>query len=152
MSQNSNDGEKYDIFNFLEEHIVEKGQVHTHTSMGKPHGSYFIKQTEIDFFYQLYEKAIFNNVDLHIIEKHEDFGPILVDLDFKYELETFERKHSEIHVKKIVELYVNEICTLFNIEKDDKRLCCFVFEREQIYKIKGITKDGIHLMFHYISS
>jgi P4 family phage/plasmid primase-like protien len=152
MSQISNDGDKYDIFNFLEEHIVEKGQTYTHTSMGKPHGAYYIKDSEIDIFYQLYEKAIFDNKDLHITEKHDEFGPMLVDLDFKYELETFERKHGEIHIKKIVELYINEICSLFNIEKNDKRLHCFVFEREQIYKTKGITKDGVHLMFPKIIS
>ena len=152
MSQISNDGDKYDIFNFLEEHIVEKGQTYTHTSMGKPHGAYYIKDSEIDIFYQLYEKAIFDNKDLHITEKHDEFGPMLVDLDFKYELETFERKHGEIHIKKIVELYINEICSLFNIEKNDKRLHCFVFERDQIYKTKGITKDGVHLMFPKIIS
>jgi P4 family phage/plasmid primase-like protien len=152
MSQISNDGEKYDIFNFLEEHIVEKGQMYTHTSMGKPHGAYFIKDSEIDIFYQLYEKAIFDSKDLHITEKHDEIGPMLVDLDFKYELETFERKHGEIHIRKIVELYINEICNLFNIEKNDKRLHCFVFERDQIYKTKGITKDGIHLMFPKIVS
>jgi hypothetical protein len=152
MSQISNDGEKYDIFNFLEEHIVEKGQMYTHTSMGKPHGAYFIKDSEIDIFYQLYEKAIFDSKDLHITEKHDEIGPMLVDLDFKYELETFDRHHNEIHIRKIVELYINEICNLFNIEKNDKRLHCFVFERDQIYKTKGITKDGIHLMFPKIVS
>ena len=39
---------------------------------------------KLDYFYELYEKALFNGHDLHITEKHEDFGPLIVDLDFKY--------------------------------------------------------------------
>ena len=75
---------KYDIYNFLEEHRVEKGKTYSHTSMGKPCGAYFIKIEELEFFYQLYEKAILNGYDLHIVEKHEEYGPIIIDLDFIY--------------------------------------------------------------------
>ena len=34
----SNNISKYTIYNFLDEHIVEKGKKYTHTSMGKPLG------------------------------------------------------------------------------------------------------------------
>lgn len=153
MNQNSNDAKKYDIFNFLDDHIVEKGKVHTHTSMGKPYGSYFIKPTELDTFYHLYEEAIFNNHELHITERREEIAPIIIDLDFKYELDTNERKHNKQHIVKIINLYIEEICNLFNIEHNDKRLTCFVFERDQIYLTKGgLKKDGIHMMFPFIIS
>ena len=152
MNNNSNDGEKYDIFNFLDEHIVENGKLHTHTSMHNPKGAYFIKASELDFFYQLYENALFNNKELHITEKHEEISPVIIDLDFRYELETHERKHNETHVKKIINLYIDEICNLFDVDRGDKRLSSFVFERDNIYKTKGITKDGIHIMFPYIVS
>ena len=33
MNTESNKEYKYDIFSFLDEHIVENGKVHTHTSM-----------------------------------------------------------------------------------------------------------------------
>lgn len=152
MSLNLSDSTKYDIFNFLEEHTVQNGQTHTHTSMHNPKGSYFIKQSDLDTFFDLYEEALFNGKDLHITEKHEEISPIIIDLDFKYELETFERKHKETHVSKIIELYINEIINLFDIDKNDKRLTCFVFERDELYKIKGITKDGIHILFPFIVS
>jgi P4 family phage/plasmid primase-like protien len=143
---------KYDIYNFLEEHRVEKGKTYTHTSMGKPCGAYFIKIEELEFFYQLYEKAILSGYDLHIVEKHEEYGPIIIDLDFRFDLEINERKHNSTHIEKIIEIYVNEICAVFDIEKDDHRLTCFVFERDQIYKSNGVTKDGIHLMFPLLIS
>jgi hypothetical protein len=153
MNQNSNDTKKYDIFNFLDEHIVEKGKVHTHTSMGKPYGSYFIKPTELDTFYHLYEEAIFNNHELHITERREEIAPIIIDFDFKYDLDVIERKHNKQHIIKIINLYIDEICNLFNIEHTDKRLICFVFERDQIYLTKGgMKKDGIHMMFPFIIS
>jgi hypothetical protein len=37
-----------------------------------------------------------------------------------------------------------------NIEIDDKKLTSFVFERDESYKVKGITKDGIHIQFPFI--
>ena len=150
MDSNNNDCVTYSIFNFLDEHIVEHGKVHTHTSMCNPKGAYFIKSNELDIFYQLYEKALFEGNELHITEKHEEISPMIIDLDFRYELETFERKHDETYIKKIIDLYINEICDVFDINKGDKRLSSFVFERDEIYKIKGITKDGIHIMFPHI--
>jgi P4 family phage/plasmid primase-like protien len=150
MSIEINNQNKYDIFNFLDEHIVENGKVHTHTSMHNPKASYFIKSSDLNIFYELYEKAILEGIELHITEKRQEFFPMTIDLDFKYELETFERKHNETHIKKIIELYVNEIINILNIDKNNQKLISFVFERDESYKAKGITKDGIHIQFPFI--
>jgi P4 family phage/plasmid primase-like protien len=150
MSIESNNEYKYDIFNFLEEHIVENGKVHSHTSMHNPRASYFIKSSELDVFYDLYEDAIINGKELHITEKRQEFFPMTIDLDFKYELETFQRMHTQIHIKKIIDLYINEIVNILNIDKNDLNLTSFVFERDESYKAKGITKDGIHIQFPFI--
>jgi len=152
MSFNSTEVETYDIFNFLTEHFVESGKVHTHTSMFNPKGCYFIKNTELDTFYELYEQALFDKKELHLTEKHEEIGPMLIDLDFRYDYDTFERKHTVKHIKDIVELYINEICSIFNINIDDPKCIAFVFERDEMYKNKGFTKDGIHILFPHIVS
>jgi P4 family phage/plasmid primase-like protien len=155
FADNTNEGnDEYDIYNFLEDHRVEKGQSHTHTSMGqgKFAGSFFIRNAELDTFYALYERAVFDDKPLYLIEKHEEIGPMVIDFDFKYEFDVHERLHTYEHIEKIVELYVNEIISLFQIERDDPRLVAFVFEREKCYKAKGITKDGIHIMFPFIIS
>jgi P4 family phage/plasmid primase-like protien len=145
---------QYDIYQFLEDHRVVKGQSHTHTSMGmgKYAGSFYIRTSEMDMFYILYEKAIFQDKPLHLIEKHEEIGPIVIDFDFKYEFDQHDRVHTVEHIEKIVFLYIQEIVNLFEIEKDDARLTAFVFERNKPYKSKGITKDGIHIMFPFIVS
>ena len=152
MNPNSNEETENDIFKFLDEHTVQPGQTHTHTSMHNPKGSYFIKASELNTFYSLYEKAIFNNISLHITEKHEEIAPMIIDLDFKYVLETFERKHNETHITKIISLYIDEICNLFDIDNNDDKLTSFVFERDEMYKTKGIKKDGIHILFPFIVS
>jgi len=150
MNIQSNNAPTYDIFRFLDEHIVENGKVHTHTSMHNPKASYFIKSSDTDLFFSLYEDAIMNGKELHITEKRQEFFPMTIDLDFKFEFDTSERKHTEIHIKKIIELYCNEIINILDIDKDDSKLTSFVFERDESYKNKGITKDGIHIQFPYI--
>ena len=154
MESSANDSMNYDIYKFLAEHVVEHGQLHTHTSMGKPNGSFFIKHNELDTFYELYDQGLFSGKNLYITERHEEISPMIIDLDFKYEIETFERQHTHIHVKKIVNLYIDEICNLFDIEKGSKKLTSFVFERENLYAAKSNTvrKDGIHIMFPFIVS
>jgi len=158
MSLNSNTttittNTEYNIYNFLEEHQVESGKPHTHTSMHNPKGSYYIKdEKDLNKFYDLYEDAIFKEYELHITEKHEEIAPVIIDLDFKYDIDTHDRQHTEEHVVKIVSLYINEICDVFNVEKNSEKLMCFVFERNEPYKNKGVTKDGIHIMFPFIVS
>jgi P4 family phage/plasmid primase-like protien len=136
---------------FLEGCIVEKGQPYTHTSMGKPCCCYYLNNNDLNMFYSLYEKAIMNGDELHLIEKHEEIGPLVVDFDFKYdENEIGERIHTEKHVYDIVNLYINEICETLEIDKNSNKLHAFVFERPSLYIEKNIKKDGIHLIFPYI--
>ena len=137
----------YDIFNFLQETTVEKGKVYTHTSMGKPLGSYYIENEKLSTFYELYEQAIMNKQAIHITEKHDELGPIIIDLDFKYEIEITERQHTLEHIQRIVSLYNEVIIDLLQISPTDKRLESFVFERNNVYQTKGITKDGIHILY-----
>ena len=144
--------QNYDIFNFLQEINVEKGKLYTHTSMGKPLGSYYIQNENLSTFYELYQKAIMSGQSLHITEKHEDIGPVIIDLDFKYDIEVTTRQHTIEHIHKIVSLYNEIIVDLLEIEPNDERLTSFVFERNDVYQTKGITKDGIHILYPKIVS
>ena len=144
--------QNYDIFNFLQEMNVEKGKLYTHTSMGKPLGSYYIDKENLSTFYELYQKAIMGGQSLHITEKHEDIGPVIIDLDFKYDIEITTRQHTPEHIQKIVSLYNEIIVDLLEIDPTDEKLTSFVFERNNVYQTKGITKDGIHILYPKIVS
>ncbi len=153
MASYNTDTTNLDLRTFLEGRIVEKGQPYTHTSMGKPFCSYYINNNELNTFFSLYEKSIMNGEELHIIEKHEEIGPLVVDFDFKFdENENGDRIHTEETVYEIVKLYVNEICETFDINKNSNKLHAFVFERPSAYIEKNIKKDGIHIIFPYIVS
>ena len=75
-----NEMSKLPLFQFLDEHIVESGKIHTHTSMFKPKGSYYINNNELETFYNLYNDALKQNIGLHITEKHNEISPILIDI------------------------------------------------------------------------
>ena len=153
MSSNTSTSNiELDLIAYLDGHKVGKGEAHTHTSMGKPYGAYNIPNKENEIFFDKYKNALFKGTNLHIIEKHAEIGPVIVDFDFKFEFDIMKRLYNYSHVEKIVELYISEIVRCFKIEKDDKRLLAFVFEKPKPYKSKGNTKDGIHIIFPFIVS
>ena len=68
------------FYDFMAKYKVKSGQKRTHTSMGKPYGSYNIKN-ETRFF-NLYNKVFLQeNAHLHIVEVHKEYGPIIIDID-----------------------------------------------------------------------
>jgi P4 family phage/plasmid primase-like protien len=150
MSSNMNNNDNYDLFKFLDERIVGHGQPHTHTSMFNSKAAYFIRDEDMPQFYELYEIEYFKGTELHITEKREVINPMVVDLDFKLPFDTITRIVTESHIRKIDELYKNEISNLLNIDINDPKMVSFIFLRENIYKTKGITKDGIHIIFPFI--
>ena len=153
MASYNIDTTNLDLRTFLEGRIVEKGQPYTHTSMGKPFSSYYINNNELNTFFSLYEKAIMAGEELHLIERHDEIGPLVVDFDFKYdENELGDKIHTEKNIYDIVKLYINEICDVFEIDVNSPKLHAFVFERPSSYIEKNIKKDGIHLIFPYIVS
>jgi len=161
-----------DLASFLEKCRVEKGAEHSHTCMGKPFmGSFMIPDDETDLFYKLYEKEYLAGKKLCLIEKHKDVGPMIIDVDLKFEPEyhydengeeilddkdekmvKLERKYTTDHIKAIVQLYMDEIENSFDIVNDQDKKIALIFERKKPYYYKGEMKDGIHIMFPYVIS
>lgn len=138
-----------DLTRFLQEYRVDKGQEFTHTSLGKPVGSYNIPVTKKDQLIDLlYETLFVKKLSVHLTEKPVTHTLIKVDLDFKFELDQNERKYTLEHVRGMVDLYHKAIKTYLDVT--DEQLKAFVFEREAPYKDRGNCKDGIHLMYPYI--
>ena len=138
------------IETFVNQFKICKGKEYNITSMRG--GSYYIPEDRMDEFFHYIQEAVFEKKSIHYTEKHCAFGPFLVDIDFKYHSEITERVHTEEHIKKIVSLYVHEICDLFEIQSDDPNLTSYIFQRENIYESNGIKKDGIHIIFPHIVS
>ena len=147
---------------FLKNHSVKKSSkkdaefVYTHTSLGdggKPMkiypGSYNITDDELDNFYKIYFEHVFNK-DRHayLTEKHLDnLGPILIDLDFRFEGIVKERKYSQETIETFLDIYFEHLKSLVNIPEN--LLKVYVMEKPCTNPIedKGVTKDGIHFVF-----
>ena len=87
--------QKGDIFKYLKPLKAAKNADFTHTSMGNPSGSYYIQAENTDEFLNIYASAIKNNEVLHITEKHKLISPILLDFDFRFNInETLERLYN----------------------------------------------------------
>jgi hypothetical protein len=88
-----------ELYQFLVKYKVEKGQPMTHTSIGKPAGSYCIPFEEKDYLIDLLDETIFHmKIPVHLTEKPIQHTIIKVDLDFKFPLDENERKYTPKHV------------------------------------------------------
>jgi len=134
---------------FLNPYKVEKGEAYTHTTMGMGASSYFIPSSEKNkIIAKLNETVFTKKIPYHLTEKPEYNTIIRVDLDFKFDLDDFERKYNKTFVHSLVSLYNQTIIRILNVE--ESKVKCFVFQRDAPYKDRGYTKDGIHLMYPFV--
>ena len=138
-----------ELYQFLMECKAEKGTPFTHTSLGKPLGSFNIPLEKKERLGDLlYDTIFLKKTPVHLTEKPEQHTLIKVDLDFKFDLEENDRKYTIEHVKGMVDLYHKAIRNFMDVKDED--LKAFVFERDAPYKDRGNCKDGVHIMYPYI--
>ena len=139
------------MIRFLTKHQVSKGCAFTHTSLGKPLGSFYIPTESSNELYRHYAEALEAGDDLYITEKHRHISPILIDLDFRFDLpegEEVKRKYTEEHVHTIVEEYTNAIHEVFDIQEYD----VYVLEKPSPSVLnnkqdnQSSIKDGLHII------
>lgn len=144
-----------ELFQFLKEHKIhdKENNNFTHVSMGKPYGKFNILDDEYNYFHELYKNEYLNGTKLHLAEIHKDVSPLLIDLDFKFDLECKERIFNKNDIIEIIKLYNDEIKNIFDITENEK-LHSFVFMRNEPYQLvnKKLTRDGIHIIYPYIVS
>ena len=109
---------QYPLFEFLENNKAQKGGQHTHTSMGKPFGSFNITDDKLTEFYELYKNHVADHNPAHIIEKHKSQSSVLVDIDFKFKNDITERQYNDDHIKKLVNIYNDAIKSVVNIKDE----------------------------------
>ncbi len=136
---------KGDLCTFLLKYQVEKWSEYTHTSIVKPTGSFYIPSDKLDDFYELYAKAVSNEDDLYVTEKHRDISPVLIDIDFRFEKDDeipIMRKYTNDDVFELVKLYANVIKDYIDISEYDM----YVMQKPCPVADKNAVKDGIHIV------
>jgi P4 family phage/plasmid primase-like protien len=142
---------KNEFYNFLKfNYSVTPDNYSTHTSIGDPPGAWHISDEYLDYFYTIYGEVCFKfNVDCHLTERHKEVSPILIDLDFRYDLEHPDRLFDIEFIKNIVKLY-NRIIKESYVEIPDNLLESYVLLKTNPIKDKDKYKDGIHIVYPYL--
>jgi len=138
--------------NLLRSYNAEKGETFTHTRIGdKNHnvyaGSYNIPNSELKTFMQQYYTNVFvNGKKEYLTEKQliED-GPILIDIDMRYDTTVKTKQHTVEHIIDAIMLYCEKIIELMDIT-DGAKWNVYVMEKNNVNVLDNKTKDGIHII------
>ena len=144
---------------FLKRHIIPRGEKKTitHTRIGYEGplgpkiwgGAYHIPSEDMDDFYRLYYHHIYSQGKQEYLTEaqlKDGSGPILIDIDFRYEHSVQERKHTEDHILDLLYLYLEGIKKLLALKKEEFPI--YVLEKEKVNVLAdgSLTKDGIHII------
>lgn len=160
-----NTGIKYrELSDFLIKHTHKKDpnttnpKPVTNTRIGDPKlgiygGSYHIPDNEYETFLSFYaEEAFVKKKKEYLTEMQLDKnGPILADLDFRYDFEIDEKQHNRDEVTELVGEYLEELKKIYQLE-EGVEIPIYVFEKPTVNRIddktknKKLTKDGIHMI------
>jgi len=152
----SNVKKKYrNLEDFLRRHSFNKEnttQKITNTRIGNDKekifgGSYSIEE-EYSTFLDLYVKHVFINKQTeHLTEKQLDKGPILCDLDFRFEASVIKRIFTDDDVYAICEEYLEELKKIYQFDETTS-FPVFVFQKPNVNILteKNLTKDGLHII------
>lgn len=140
---------------YLQTHKAVKGEGFTHTRIGGDKnsgifpGSYKINDSDLKNFMEdmYYQKVFVKGQPEHLTEKQLiENGPILVDIDLRYETEITTKQHTKDHIIDAVMLYAEKTKQLLDIP-DGTRIEVFVMEKNDVNTLENKTKDGIHMIF-----
>lgn len=138
---------------FMSHYKAKQGDITTHASLPPKPGKWSISdEAEIyDQFLDLYSAAIHQGAQLHLTELHSVHGPIVVDLDFKYDdTHGLERKYDNETIKSIIQCYNDQISVYFDVPEES--IVAFVMEKDRPTLDGTTVKDGFHVMYPYIVS
>tara|TARA_R110002072_G_scaffold63612_3_gene158054 strand:+ start:1490 stop:4267 length:2778 start_codon:yes stop_codon:yes gene_type:complete len=143
-SKNSN------LDDYLKTNLATKGSSFTHTRIGDKAlkiygGSYSISDNK-KFIDTYYEQVFVKGSKEYLTEKQLiENGPILVDIDLRYEHSITKRQHTEEHILDCVMLYAEKCAKLLNIT-NDAEVDVYVMEKADVNRLDTKTKDGIHMI------
>jgi P4 family phage/plasmid primase-like protien len=138
------------LYKFLLRYAVPKGNSFTHTSLGKPLGTFYIPAEATSEFYKIYVDAIENGEEVCLTEKHRHISPVIVDIDLRFsitnESDTPKRVYTTKDVKDIVQVYINELVNIFRQSGQTQSFCIYVLEKPSPTIAQKKLKDGIHIV------
>ena len=137
---------------YLKMHTASKGEVITHTRIGDKEkgiygGAYHYDSAEWSEFIAKYYQNVFVNGKIEYLTEKQliENGPILVDIDLRYEKTITKRQHTASHIFDVVMLYADKIEELVELE-NGKVVDVYVMEKSDVNVLDTKTKDGVHII------
>ena len=123
-----------------------KGNV-THVSMGGNKGKFSLSKDDRKKLYKALAKASEYNIDFHIAEMPQEYGPVIfdIDLDKKKIDNSEERLYDDNMIVEIVDYYREGIKNYLDISDDQLKVC--IFEKDKPTVKEFTIRDGIHGFF-----
>lgn len=121
-------------------------------------GKYFIKDEDYDKFLELAYNFIFTSKKpktqaCSLLEKHRENGPLLIDLDFRYNpVGPLERRFSEDNLLDFIIEYVSAIARFVDISKLEEDLVFYVMNKPNAEHDGKQHKDGVHIQCSNITT
>ena len=142
----------HNMDNYLRTHNAVKGEGFSHTRIGDKNlsifgGSYKINNSEWKSFMDLYYQHVFVQGQVeYLTEKQlQENGPILIDIDLRYDIAITTKQHSKDHIIDAIILYAEKIKQLLDIS-EGARIEVFVMEKADVNTLENKTKDGVHII------
>ena len=136
---------------FIKSCTATKGQSFTHTRIPDKEkkiygGAYVINEEKDDEFLQNYYDKVFIKGELEYMTEKQliENGPILIDLDFRYDTSITSKQHTEAHLIDMIHEYLIKMSEFINIPSEN--INCFVLEKKNVNILDTKTKDGVHII------
>jgi len=140
---------------YLKKHIADSKTSVNYTKIGNTElgvfgNKYFIGDDDVAEFQKVYKKHVFENKkEAYLTEKQLEIGKILIDLDFRYNVDIEERQHTKEHIQDFIEMCVAGLYDIFK-EIDNKTISFYIFEKDNVNLCEDKTKDGVHIIINIL--
>jgi P4 family phage/plasmid primase-like protien len=136
----------------LQSKITPKGSQLTHTRIGSKEqniygGSYLISESDNDSFMESYYNHVFVNGNKEYLTEKQliEDGPIMIDIDLRYDSSITEKQHTPEHIIDVIMLYLDKCSEIVNITTDTP-IEVYSMEKNNVNILENKTKDGIHII------
>jgi len=137
---------------YLKFNTAAEGEPITHTRIGSKEkgilsGKYHIGSAEWSDFMKRYYQNVFVQGKLEYLTEKQliENGPVMIDIDLRYEKNIIKRQHTASHILDAVMLYIEKIDDIVEID-NGKKVEVFVMEKNDVNIEEEKTKDGIHMI------
>jgi P4 family phage/plasmid primase-like protien len=138
---------------YLKTHTAVKGSGFTNTRIGDKKlniygGSYQIADGEWSDFIKKYFQHVFVKGKMEYLTEKQliEDGPVLIDIDLRYERDITKKQHTTEHIQDMILLYADKIAELMEV-KEGVDIDIYVMEKSDVNITDNKTKDGIHVIF-----